>query len=52
VNARIRIANSTISVNGTGVVITNSGNVLTYGTNRLDGNFTNGAFTSPAIPEK
>ena len=51
-NARIRIANSTITTNGTGASITNSASILTYGTNRLDGNPTNGAFTSPAIPQK
>jgi hypothetical protein len=51
-NARVRIADSTITTNGTGVSITNSANILTYGTNRLDGNSTNGAFTAPAIPQK
>jgi hypothetical protein len=51
-NARIRIGNSTITANGTGVSLTNSGVINTYGTNRLDGNPTNGAFTAPAIPQK
>ena len=51
-NARVRIADSNITVNGTGVSITNTANVLTYGTNRLDGNVTNGAFTAPVIPQK
>jgi Right handed beta helix region len=50
--ARVRVGNSTITINGTGVSITNSATMFTYGTNRLDGNLTNGAFTSPAIPEK
>ena len=51
-NARARVGNSTITINGTGVLITNGASAFTYGTNRLDGNFTNGAFTAPAIPEK
>jgi hypothetical protein len=51
-NSRIRIADSTITLNGTGASITNSGTLLTYGTNRLDGNVNNGSFTSPIIPQK
>jgi hypothetical protein len=51
-SARVRVGNSTITRNGTGVSITNSANILTYGTNRLDGNATASAFTSPAIPQQ
>lgn len=51
-NATVRVGNSTITRNGTGVSVTSSGSAQTYGTNRLDGNPTNGAFSSPAIPQR
>ena len=51
-SARVRVADSTITRNGTGVSITNSANIQTYGTNRLDGNATASSFTSPAIPQQ
>lgn len=50
--ARVRIANSSITINGTGVSIASGAIISTYGTNRLDGNITNGAFTAPAIPQQ
>jgi hypothetical protein len=50
-NARLRVANTTIHGNGTGVVISGGANVNTYGNNRLDGNGSDGSFTLPAIPE-
>jgi hypothetical protein len=40
-----------ITGNGTGVASTGGGNLLTYKTNSVDGNFTNGAFTGTLIPE-
>jgi hypothetical protein len=51
-SARIRVANSAITINGTGVVVGTNAAISTYGTNRLDGNVTNGAFTTPAIPQQ
>jgi len=51
-NARIRVANSVITANQTGLSLTNGGIINSYGTNRLDGNVTNGAFISPAIPQQ
>lgn len=50
--ARVRIANSNITINGTGVSIASGAIISTYGTNRLDGNITNGSFTAPAIPQQ
>ena len=50
--ARVRIGDSTITRNATGVSITNSATILTYGTNRLDGDANASAFTSPAIPQQ
>ena len=50
--ARIRVANSVITANQTGLVITSGGFINTYGNNRLDGNVTDGAFTAPALPEE
>jgi hypothetical protein len=49
--SRIRVGNTTITGNGTGVSIA-GGNVNSYGTNRLDGNGTDGSFTLPNILEK
>jgi hypothetical protein len=50
--ARIRMANSSITANGTGVNVLNGGIANSYGTNRLDGNTTNGAFTTPVLPQQ
>ena len=43
---RIRVANSTISGNATGVFASNSGEVISFGDNRLVGNAANGTFSS------
>ncbi|HWT11419.1 MAG TPA: hypothetical protein VN231_01550 [Allosphingosinicella sp.] len=48
-NARIRVANSTITGNATGVSITGGANVNTFGNNRLEGNGADGTFTLPII---
>lgn len=53
--ATIRVGNTTITGNafvaGQGVVMSNGGQVLTYGDNRLDANSLDGAFIAPAIPK-
>jgi hypothetical protein len=46
------MANSSITANGTGVNVLNGGIANSYGTNRLDGNTTNGAFTTPVLPQQ
>jgi hypothetical protein len=50
--ARVRVGNTTISGNGTGLSFGGGAIVNTYQNNRLDGNGVDGAFTAPAIPEK
>jgi hypothetical protein len=52
VGATIRVAESNITGNMTGVQATNSGKVNTYGNNRNDGNNSDGAFTLPIIPQE
>jgi hypothetical protein len=48
-----RVGNTTITNNGTGVSIPgNFASLQSYGDNRLDGNGTDGAFTTPVIPKK
>lgn len=51
-NARIRVGNSVITANQTGLSILNGAILNSFGNNRLDGNVTDGAFTSPVIPER
>ena len=51
-SARIRVGNSVISANQSGLSITNGGIVNSYGTNKLDGNQTTDPFTAPAIPQQ
>jgi hypothetical protein len=48
----VRVANSVITGNNTGLSITSGGILNTYGNNRLDGNGTNGTFTTPALPQQ
>jgi hypothetical protein len=52
----MRVGNTTITgnafVSGQGVVMSNGGQILTYGDNRLDANSLDGAFIAPAIPKK
>jgi hypothetical protein len=50
--ARLRVSDTTITGNGTGVNFGGGAIVNTYGNNRLDGNTTDGAFTAPPIPPK
>lgn len=50
--ARVRVANSSITGNGTGLTLVNGAIANSYGTNRLDGNNTNGAFTTPVLPQQ
>jgi hypothetical protein len=50
--ARVRVANTTISGNGTGLSFGGGALVNTYGNNRLDANGVDGAFTAPPIPPK
>lgn len=52
VAAVMRVANSAITANGTGVVIGTNGLINSYGNNQLDGNSNNGAFTAPVIPQR
>jgi hypothetical protein len=44
--ARARVGSSTITVNGTGVNAISGGDVVSYGTNRLNGNTVDGLFNS------
>jgi hypothetical protein len=46
VNAIARVGNTTITRNGIGVQANSSSQILSYGTNRLNGNDTDGAFNS------
>jgi hypothetical protein len=52
----VRVGNTSIignaSVSGAGVSVLNAAQVRTYGDNRLDGNFADGAFTAVIIPKK
>ena len=49
--AIIRVGNTSITGNGTGVTTAGSGEVKSYGDNRLDGNNNNGAFTAGVLPK-
>jgi hypothetical protein len=50
--AVMRVGNTTITANGTGVARAGGATMNTYGTNRVDGNTTDGTFTLPAIPQE
>jgi hypothetical protein len=50
-NVGVRIGRSTVSYNGTGITALNGGNVLSYGTNQIDGNTVDG-FTPPVSAQK
>ena len=50
--ARFRVAGTSITANLVGVSLQNGGFANTYGTNRNDGNGTDGAFTQPPIPQE
>jgi len=51
-SSRVRVGNSVITANQNGLSVTGGGIMNTYGTNKLDGNQTTDAFTSPAIPQQ
>lgn len=51
-SSQARIAGSTITRNAVGVSTVNGGAILSYGTNRLDANSVDGAFTGAIIPQK
>lgn len=44
-SANARVGNTTITNNGTGVLVLGTAQMLSYGDNRLDGNTTDGAFS-------
>jgi hypothetical protein len=52
VGATLRVAESNITGNATGVQATTSAKINTYGNNRNDGNNSDGAFTLPIIPQE
>ena len=52
VSARMRVANTSITINGTGVSIGTNGVINTYGNNRLIANLVDGAFTAGVIPQQ
>jgi hypothetical protein len=47
--AGMRVGNSTINANNTGLAVLNGGTLNTYGDNRVDGNVSDGSFTLPAL---
>jgi hypothetical protein len=49
--ATVRVGSSTITGNGTGVGIFNGGTLSSYGTNQLNGNTTDGAFSGTIPPQ-
>jgi hypothetical protein len=50
--ARVRVAETTIYANGTGVSALSGSSINSFGNNRLAGNATDGAFTPPVIAEQ
>jgi hypothetical protein len=48
----LRVAGTSISANATGISVANSASIQSYGTNRLDGNGVNGAFTGTILPQR
>lgn len=52
VGATMRVGNTNITGNATGVLASNSSSIRTYGNNRNDGNTADGAFTLPIIPQE
>jgi hypothetical protein len=51
-SARMRVGQTSITGNATGVGAFNSASINTYGDNRNDGNVADGAFTLPIIAEE
>lgn len=52
VSARMRVSNTSITSNGTGIAIGTNGVINSYGNNRLVVNLVDGAFTTPIIPQQ
>jgi hypothetical protein len=52
IGATLRVGQSNITGNATGVQATTSAKINTYGNNRNDGNNSDGAFTLPIIPQE
>ena len=50
-NATVRVRNSTVNGNGTGLQIASSGKIISHGGNVVAGNTVNGAFTSTVVPQ-
>ena len=48
----LRVAGTSISANATGIAVANGASIQSYGTNRLDGNGANGAFTGTILPQR
>lgn len=49
-SANARVGNTTITNNGTGILVLSAAKVWSYGDNRLDGNTTDGAFSGTIAP--
>jgi len=49
--AGMRVGNTTVNANGTGISILNGATMNTYGDNRVNGNGVDGTFTLPALPK-
>jgi hypothetical protein len=50
-NTAIRLRNSTVSGNGTGIAAQNGGKLISHGGNLVAGNGANGAFTQVVAPQ-
>jgi hypothetical protein len=50
--AGMRVGNTTVNSNTTGVLTVNGGFMNSYGDNRVDGNTTDGTFTGTILPKK
>ena len=52
ISGRMRVSDTTITNNGTGVLVLNASVINTYGNNRLDQNTVDGAFSAGVLPLK
>jgi hypothetical protein len=48
---RVLVGNTTVFANGTGLSV-GTGQIRSFGTNRVEGNGSDGAFTAPVLPQK
>ena len=48
---RVLVGNTTVFANGTGLSV-GTGQIRSFGTNRVEGNGTDGSFTAPVLPQK